>query len=82
MSVMLEYKGYTGRITAVDEQTGIFHGEVVAICDVITFQGKTLAELVDAFHESVDDYLAFCEERREEPEKKSLQTSPESQRRA
>jgi predicted HicB family RNase H-like nuclease len=37
--------------------------------DVITFQGKSVAELGIAFRESVDDYLAFCAERDEEPEK-------------
>jgi predicted HicB family RNase H-like nuclease len=66
---MMEYKGYTGRITAVDEKQGILHGEVVGINDVVTFQGKTAEELIHAFHDSVDDYLAFCEERSEVPEK-------------
>jgi predicted HicB family RNase H-like nuclease len=66
---MMEYKGYTGQITAVDEKQGIIHGEVVGITDVVTFQGKTSAELVQAFRDSVDDYLAFCEERSEAPDK-------------
>lgn len=66
---MMEYKGYTGRITAVDEKQGILHGEVADITDVITFQGKTSAEVVQAFHDSVDDYLAFCAEGSESPEK-------------
>ena len=66
---MMEYKGYTGRLTAVDEDEGIFHGVVTGIHDVVTFEGKSPEELVQAFHESVDDYLAFCAERSEEPEK-------------
>ena len=37
--------------------------------DVITFQGKSVDEIERAFRESVDDYLAFCEERGEEPDK-------------
>src|SRR5436189_1105042 len=37
--------------------------------DVITFQGKSVAELKTAFQDSVDDYLAFCAERGEEPDK-------------
>jgi predicted HicB family RNase H-like nuclease len=65
----MEYKGYTGRITALDEKQGIIHGEVADINDVVTFQGKTPEELIQAFHDSVDDYLAFCEERSEAPEK-------------
>jgi predicted HicB family RNase H-like nuclease len=66
---MMEYKGYTGRVTAVDEDQGLIHGEVADINDVVTFQGKTLEELVRAFHDSVEDYLAFCAERSEAPEK-------------
>ncbi len=66
---MMEYKGYTGQITGLDEDQGLFHGDVAGINDVITFEGKTPEELVQAFHDSVDDYLAFCEERSEAPEK-------------
>lgn len=66
---MMEYQGYTGQITALDEVQGIFHGVVYGINDIITFEGKTPEELVQAFHDSVDDYGAFCEERAEPPEK-------------
>ena len=37
--------------------------------DVITFEGTSVAELEHEFHASVDDYLAFCRERNEPPEK-------------
>jgi predicted HicB family RNase H-like nuclease len=65
---MMEYKGYVGRVE-FDDEAEIFHGEVVTTRDVITFQGATVKELRKAFQESVDDYLAFCQERGEEPEK-------------
>jgi predicted HicB family RNase H-like nuclease len=65
---MMEYKGYVGRVE-FDDEAGIFHGEVVNTRDVITFQGATVEELRAAFHASVDDYLAFCQKRGEEPEK-------------
>jgi predicted HicB family RNase H-like nuclease len=65
---MMEYKGYIGRVE-FDDEAGIFHGEVVNTRDVITFQGTTVAQLRVAFHESVDDYLDFCRERGEQPEK-------------
>jgi len=42
---------------------------VVNTRDVITFQGTSVKELEQAFRESVEDYLAFCAERAEEPEK-------------
>jgi predicted HicB family RNase H-like nuclease len=65
---MMEFKGYIGRVE-FDDDIGVFHGEVVNTRDVITFQGATVKDLRNAFHESVDDYLAYCRERGEEPEK-------------
>ena len=50
-------------------EAGLFHGEVLDLKDVITFQGKSVDELEQAFRDSIDDYLAFCEERGEEPDK-------------
>jgi len=64
----MEYKGYLG-LVEYDDEAGIFHGEVINLRDVITFQGETVQELRRAFQESVDDYLAFCAERGEEPER-------------
>lgn len=64
----MEYKGYKARVE-VDTDAGILHGEVEGIRDVITFQGKNVDELREAFHDSVNDYLAMCAERDEEPEK-------------
>ena len=65
---MMEYKGYVGKVE-FDDEAGIFHGEVLDTRDVITFQGQSVAELKRAFKESIDDYLAFCKQRREEPNK-------------
>lgn len=65
---MMEYKGYVGKIE-FDDDANIFHGEVIDIRDVVTFQGKSVIELKKAFHESVDDYLEFCKKRRENPDK-------------
>ena len=65
---MMEYKGYVGKVE-FDDDAGIFHGEVLDTRDVITFQGRSVAELKKAFQESIDDYLAFCEQRGEEPNK-------------
>jgi predicted HicB family RNase H-like nuclease len=65
---MMEYKGYLGRVE-YDDEAGVFHGEVINLRDVVTFQGETVQELRQAFQESVDDYLAFCNERNEEPER-------------
>ena len=65
---MLTYKSYTGHVE-FDDEAGLFHGEVLDTRDVITFQGRSVDEIEAAFRESVDDYLAFCAERGEEPDK-------------
>jgi predicted HicB family RNase H-like nuclease len=64
----MEYKGYIGKVD-YDDEAGIFHGEVVNLRDVITFVGESVSELRQAFQDSIDDYLAFCAERNEPPEK-------------
>ena len=64
----MKFKNYEA-IVAFDEEAQIFHGEVVGIKDVITFQGTSVDELEKAFHESINDYLAWCKERGETPEK-------------
>jgi len=64
----MEYKGYVGTVQ-FDEDAEIFHGEVINLRDVITFQADTVEGLKKEFHESIDDYLDFCKERGEKPEK-------------
>ncbi len=65
---MMTYEGYTGSVE-VDMEAEILFGRVVGLRDVVTFQGETVAEARKAFQDSVDDYLAFCAERGEPPEK-------------
>ena len=64
----MKYKGYEGSVT-FDDEAEVFHGEVINTKDVITFQGTSVKELGKEFRKSVDDYLAFCEEKGEKPEK-------------
>jgi predicted HicB family RNase H-like nuclease len=52
-----------------DEDAGLFHGEIVNLNDVVTFQGRSVDELREAFKESVEDYLEACAEFGKEPEK-------------
>jgi predicted HicB family RNase H-like nuclease len=81
---MMAYKGYLARIT-FDEQANLFHGEVINIRDVVTFQGQSVDELRQAFADSVEDYLSFCAERGEAPDQPfsgrlTVQLSPEQHR--
>lgn len=82
----MTYNGYQAAIE-FDEDAGLFHGEVAGLRDVITFQGKSVAELRKAFKDSVADYLAFCEERGEDPERPFsgqfvVRTNPQAHRMA
>lgn len=67
MSTM-SYRGYEAKVE-YDDEAGLFHGEVVNLRDVITFQGRSVDELKQALADSVEDYLAFCAARGEDPEK-------------
>lgn len=64
----MEHKGYIATVE-FDDEALIFHGEVINTSDVITFQGTNATELRQAFVDSIEDYLAFCLERGEEPER-------------
>jgi len=61
-------EGYIGQVE-FDDEADIFHGDVINTRAVITFQGTTVPEIKAAFRDSVEDYLAFCAELGEEPEK-------------
>ena len=65
---MLEYKGYVGHV-GEDDEARIFHGDVINFDHVVTFQGKHVDELEEAFRESVDVYLEFCQKKGIEPSK-------------
>jgi predicted HicB family RNase H-like nuclease len=65
---MMKYKGYVGQVV-YDDQAKIFHGDVIGLKDVVTFQGQSVQELEQAFKDSIDDYLEFCASRGERPDK-------------
>ena len=82
---MIEYKGYIG-VFEFDPEIDAFHGTVTNTNDVITFYGKSVAQLRKEMRTSVDEYLAFCREEGRQPEKPFsgkllLRTSPELHRR-
>ncbi len=81
---MMEYKGYMATVE-FDADANLLHGRVVNTRDVITFQGRSVDEIQQAFIDSVEDYLEFCATRHEEPErpfsgKLLLRMSPELHR--
>jgi predicted HicB family RNase H-like nuclease len=63
----LSHRGYTGT-AEIDWTAGIIFGRVALGRDVVTFQGSSVAEAKQAFADSVDDYLEWCEEDGNAPE--------------
>jgi predicted HicB family RNase H-like nuclease len=49
----MKYKGYTG-VVELEEERQVLFGRVIGVRDVITFKGESVAEVIRAFHESVD----------------------------
>lgn len=67
-SKIMKYKGYAGQ-AEYDDEAKIFHGEVIGLRAVITFQADHAKDIEKEFHASVDDYLDWCKERNVTPEK-------------
>ena len=64
----MEYKGYVGKVE-LDADDHIFRGRVIGLRDVVTFAGGSVEELERAFKDSVDDYLEFCADLGQSPER-------------
>lgn len=65
---MITHRGFIGHFD-FDETYSLFLGKVANSHDLITFQGKSLSELNDAFRDSVNEYLAWCEQYNKIPQK-------------
>ncbi len=65
----LRYKGYVGSVD-FDEEEGSLTGKVLGLRrDGILYEGSSVSELTEEFHQAVDHYLASCQGRGIEPEK-------------
>lgn len=64
----MTYKGYLGSV-AYSEKDQVFFGKIEGINGLVHFEGESVKELTEAFHEAVDDYLAYCEDEGIEPDK-------------
>ena len=65
---ILTYKGYQGSFE-YDPEADVFHGDVLHLTDVITFQGRSIDELKIALAESIEVYLEYCAKKGKEPQK-------------
>lgn len=59
MSNILEHRGYRARVE-FDADDELFFGRIAGIRDGVTFHADSVAALVSAFHEAVDDYIDAC----------------------
>lgn len=64
----LKYKGFIGSVN-FSEENSIFFGKTEGINGMVNFEGQSVQELTQAFHEAVDDYQAYCEEEGIQPHK-------------
>lgn len=86
MTNTMTYKGYSARIE-YDDEDGIFTGRIAGIRDGVGFHADTVADLREAFHEAVEDYLDTCTAIGKPPQKAysgqvMFRVSPEIHRRA
>lgn len=63
------HKGYVPAAITLNPETGVLSGTVAGVRAVLHFQGDTPAEVLQAFRDTVDDYLDWCAERGKAPEK-------------
>ena len=81
---LLEYQGYRAAVEFSPEDD-TFVGRVIGIADQIAFHGNSVRELKRNFRTVVDNYIAHCKERGEEPEREfsgrfNLRLSPDQHR--
>ncbi len=67
MTAMM-YRGFAA-LVEFDPQDVLFVGRVAGLNDVVGFHASDADQLVDAFHEAVDDYLQTCARVGKQPEK-------------
>ena len=68
MNNTIEYKDYIGSVE-FSEKEAVFFGKVMGIRCLIPYHGTNAKELVDGFHNAVDEYLATCDRTGVEPER-------------
>lgn len=61
MKNALSYRGYYGSVEFSDEDN-VFFGRIIGITDRITFEGDNVQALRNDFQESVDEYIASCQQ--------------------
>ena len=53
----LSYKGYLGTVS-FSEKDACFYGKIEGIDGLVNFEGESVRELTEAFHEAVDAFIS------------------------
>lgn len=82
MNNVLHYNGFIGTVN-FSEDDGLFFGKIEGIDGLVNFEGQSVSELTQSFHEAVEDYLDYCKENGIEPHKSysgclNVRISPET----
>lgn len=54
---MLNYKDYYGTVN-ISEEDNVLYGKVIGIKGLLSYEGETVEELKQDFHNVVDEYIA------------------------
>ena len=86
MRDILKYGDYLATIHYSTDDD-IFFGKIEGINDLVMFEGESIKELKQSFHEAVDDYVNICTEHSREPFKSykgsfNVRVSPELHKKA
>jgi predicted HicB family RNase H-like nuclease len=84
MKDKLKYKDFIGSVH-FNADDNVFYGKIEGIDSLISFEGRSVAELKSAYQEAVDDYLDICKQTGRNPFKSfngsfNIRISPELHR--
>lgn len=64
----MTYKDYIATVHFSNEDE-VFFGRIEGIGDLVSFEGRSVAELKTAFEDAVEDYIEICQVNGKNPEK-------------
>lgn len=65
---IMRYKGYRAKVEYSAEDSCLV-GRVLDIHDIISFEGQSIKEAKEDFHNAIDQYVEDCQETGKEPDK-------------
>lgn len=68
MATTMQYREYVASVE-FDADSRSFHGVVANIVDTVTFVGSSVRELEREFRRSIDEYVRYCAELGQEPDR-------------